>query len=112
MKAANPSICIDASVGLDITHSPAWARDILPNDAAALLCTSKKVGEYNMLAKQENNSEFGKSLCISDGRIIWNGPLCLRSTKKIAGGSQILATRGFHFWDKTGFPEQISKADF
>ena len=67
LETANPSMCIDASVGCDITLSPAWGRELLPNDAAALMCASKTRKAYNTLAREENNSEFGKHLCASPG---------------------------------------------
>ena len=105
LAIASPETPIHANVRRDISVSRAWGREsCLPDDAAAFRCTSKELDEYERLARELNNAEFGKCLCITNGRITWNGALSLRSTKHIRDGSQILATRGHAFWNKVGFP--------
>ena len=106
LLAAHPStIKTHVSVMRNISLSPAWAQaEDLPQDAAALVCSSRKSCDYDRLAKELNNSEFGKHLSLEHDTIRWNGGLTLRSTRPISNRSEILATRGHAYWTSYGFP--------
>ena len=105
LLAAHPSTKTHDSVMRDISLSPAWAQaKALPQDAAALFCSSRKSCDYGRLAKELNNSEFGKHLSLEHGTISWNGALTLRSTRAISNRSEILASRGHSYWTSCGFP--------
>ena len=108
LSLAHPSTQIHNSVRLELFLSPAWDNEalVLPHDAAALRCTSKQGADYERLAQEVNNAEFGKHLCTTKGCIIWGGSLALRSTMDISNGSEVLATRGLAYWQQNGFPSR------
>ena len=109
LSLANPNTQIHDSVHREIFLSSAWddASIVLPHDAAAFICTSRQTADYNRLAQESNNAEFGKFLSLKNGHITWeDGTLAVRATKNILNGSEILATRGYTFWANCGFPSR------
>ena len=109
LSLANPTIKVHDNVHSGLFLSPAWDNEalVLPHDAAALLCVSTQTADYYRLAGEANNAEFGKCLRVANGCIIWDGSLSLRSTREITNGKEILATRGYAYWEKHGFPSRV-----
>ena len=108
LRAANPTAPIDESVRRDILTSSAWKHaSNIAQDAAAMLCKSAHLTEYDQLAREVNNSEYGKYLSVVNGRVVWDGTLALRSTREITSGIEISATRGHAYWVKHGYPKRI-----
>ena len=59
LRAANPTTPIDESVRRDILTSSAWKHaSNIAQDAAALLCKSAHLTDYNQLARDVNNFEY------------------------------------------------------
>ena len=108
LSLANPTTRVHDNVHRELFLSPAWDNEalVLPHDAAAFLCASTQTADYDRLAYEANNAEFGKCLCVTDGCITWDGSLALRSTRDIYHGGEVLATRGRAFWEKHGFPSR------
>lgn len=95
LVTAHPSAQIHDSVHDEIAGSHVWAQSrILPRDKAA---DSSSKQQYDVLSR-ENNSEFGKALSLSEGKIRWTGSLALHSTGTISKGEEIFATRGYEYW--------------